>query len=90
MITLNQFNRVRDAARRNIQLKPRLWKTETTPEYEGHSNISLVHTKIKYLLNISFDEYHRIIGKINKNITHISLYSLFRCYGHLCINMIGS
>ena len=55
MITLNQFNRVRDAARRNIQLKPRLWKTETTPEYEGHSNISLVHTKRKYLLNISFD-----------------------------------
>ena len=55
MITLNQFNRVRDAARRNIQLKPRLWKTETTPEYEGHSNISLVHLKRKYLLNISFD-----------------------------------
>ena len=76
-----------------------MWKTETTPEYEGHSNISLVHMKRKYLLNISFDvvqlsiilrEYHRIIDRINKNTTHISLYSLFRCYGHLCINMIGS
>ena len=71
-----------------------MWKTETTPEYEGHSNISLVHMKRKYLLNISFDvvlrEYHRIIDRINKNTAHISLYCLFRCYGHLCINMKGS